>query len=115
QLRGRVGRGTEQSYCFLLGKPATKEGKERLRIFCEMDSGFDLAEADLKLRGPGEVSGFKQAGFDDPHAADWVHDGRLLHRARQRAVSILEDDPELADAGWDVLRSRIHSYSDLAL
>lgn len=115
QLRGRVGRSSIQSYCFLLGKPGTKEGKERLRIFCEMDSGFDLAEADLQLRGPGEVSGFRQAGFDDPHAAAWVHDSRLIHRARNRATEILREDPELADPGWDVLRPRILDYRALAL
>ena len=115
QLRGRVGRGSDQSYCFLLGKPGTKEGKERLRIFCEMESGFDLAEADLQLRGPGEVSGFRQAGFDDPNAALWVNDGRLLHRARCRADAILADDPELADEGWARLRPRILEYANVAL
>jgi ATP-dependent DNA helicase RecG len=115
QLRGRVGRGSAQSYCFLIGKPATKEGKERLRIFCETESGFDLAEADLKLRGPGEVSGFKQAGFDDPHAADWVHDARLLQRARNCAAEILEQDPEMASPDWKAIRHRILAYGDLAL
>ncbi len=115
QLRGRVGRGSDQSYCFLLGKPGTPEGKERLRIFCEMDSGFDLAEADLKLRGPGEVSGFKQSGFDDGHATSWIQDSRLLNRARQCAAQALERDPALSDGRWDVLRSRIMTFSDLAL
>jgi len=115
QLRGRVGRGADQSYCFLLGNPTTKEGRERLRIFCEMDSGFDLAEADLKLRGPGEVSGFRQSGFDDPHAAAWIHDGRLIHRARERALALLAKDPELPGEDWDLLRPRILAYGDLAL
>lgn len=115
QLRGRVGRGKEQSYCFLMGKPTTKEGQERITIFCEMSSGFDLAEADLRLRGPGEVTGFRQAGFDDPHAAVWATDGRLLDRTRRRAERILEGDPNLADAGWDRLRGRILAMEDLAL
>lgn len=115
QLRGRVGRGERQSYCFLLGKPATKEGRERLRIFCETESGFDLAEADLQLRGPGEVRGFKQSGFDDPNTTAWLQDSRLLHRARTRAAAALDVDPELADVGWAVLRPRILEYAELAL
>jgi ATP-dependent DNA helicase RecG len=114
QLRGRVGRGERQAYCFLLGKPATPEGRERLRIFCETESGFDLAEADLALRGPGEVGGFRQSGFDDAHTMAWIQDGRLLHRARTRAEEILASDPELADRAWDGLRPSIMAYSDLA-
>lgn len=115
QLRGRVGRGADQSYCFLLGTPATREGRERLRIFCELESGFALAEADLALRGPGEVSGFRQSGFDDAHAAEWIQDGRLIHRARERAGAILAADPELADAAWDIARRRILQYTEIAL
>lgn len=115
QLRGRVGRGAEQSFCFLLGKPTTKEGQERITIFCETSSGFDLAEADLRLRGPGEVTGFRQAGFDDPHAAIWATDGRLLDRTRRRAEIILDADPELGDEGWAHLRDRILAMEDLAL
>lgn len=115
QLRGRVGRGTEQSYCFLMGKPATPEGRERIRIFCETSSGFDLAEADLRLRGPGEVTGYRQAGFDDPNAAVWATDGRLLDRTRRRAEAILEEDPDLEHAGWARLRERIFALEDLAL
>lgn len=115
QLRGRVGRGTEQSYCFLMGKPSTKEGQERINIFCETSSGFDLAEADLRLRGPGEVTGYRQAGFDDPHAAVWATDGRLLDRTRRCAECILSDDPNLDDVGWERLRGQILAMEDLAL
>ena len=115
QLRGRVGRGEEQSYCFLLGKPATKEGQERIQIFCETGSGFDLAEADLRLRGPGEVTGYRQAGFDDEHAAAWVGDARLLDRTRRRAEAILAADPALRHADWDHLRDRIAAYRDLII
>jgi len=115
QLRGRVGRGAEQSYCFLMGKPSTKEGQERLTIFCETSSGFDLAEADLRLRGPGEVTGYRQAGFDDPHATVWATDGRLLDRTRRRAEAILAEDPDLAQTGWERLRGRIVDMEALAL
>jgi len=115
QLRGRVGRGAVQSFCFLLGKPSTKEGRERIKIFCETSSGFDLAEADLRLRGPGEVTGFRQAGFDDAHAAAWVGDGRLLDRTRRCAEAILAEDPDLDSPDWALLRGRIWAYADLAI
>lgn len=115
QLRGRVGRGDAQAYCFLLGKPATQDGQERLRVFCETTCGFALAEADLRLRGPGEVSGFRQAGFDDPQATAWVGDSRLLDRTRRCAEAILGADPDLRDPGWDHLRDRIAVYRDLVI
>ena len=96
QLRGRVGRGDKQSYCFLLGKPTTKDGKKRLDILCEHTSGFDIAEADLKLRGPGEFFGARQAGLSDLRAADLIRDTRLLDRARRDTQEILNADPGLA-------------------
>ena len=95
QLRGRVGRGSEQSYCFLLGKPKTREGVERLRILCEKSSGFDIAEEDLRMRGPGEFQGVRQAGLSELRVADLVHDVRLLDGARRDAQQLLLDDPSL--------------------
>lgn len=85
QLRGRVGRGPDPSYCFLLGSPKTTEGRERLEIMCSHESGFDIAEADLRLRGPGEVFGERQAGISDLRLADLLVDGRLLDLARREA------------------------------
>lgn len=95
QLRGRVGRGTAQSYCFLLGTPTTEDGKRRLRILCETSNGFDIAEEDLKLRGPGELYGVRQAGLSDLRVADLLRDVRLLDLARRDAQSILDCDPRL--------------------
>ena len=95
QLRGRVGRGPAQSFCFLLGKPATPEGKRRVEILCESSSGFDIAEADLEMRGPGEFQGLRQAGLSDLRVADLVRDVRLLDAARRDAMAILKDDPAL--------------------
>jgi len=95
QLRGRVGRGSASSRCVLLGKLSTPEAKERVRILCETNSGFDIAEADLALRGPGEVSGFRQAGLSDFRVADLIRDVRLLDRARRDAQTVLSEDPEL--------------------
>jgi ATP-dependent DNA helicase RecG len=96
QLRGRVGRGREQAWCFLVGEPKTEDGKRRLEVMCSTNSGFDIAEEDLKLRGPGEFTGVRQAGLSDLRAADLLRDARLLDRARKDAQSILEKDPSLA-------------------
>ncbi|HOE66451.1 MAG TPA: ATP-dependent DNA helicase RecG [Candidatus Hydrogenedentes bacterium] len=97
QLRGRVGRGAQESHCFLLGKPKTDEGKQRLDIFCSTTNGFEIAEADLTMRGPGEFYGIKQAGLSDLRAADLLRDVRLLDKARHDAQTILARDPLLAD------------------
>ncbi|MFO7974371.1 MAG: ATP-dependent DNA helicase RecG [Candidatus Hydrogenedentota bacterium] len=96
QLRGRVGRGSEPSHCFLLGKHKTPEGKKRVEIMCTTNSGFVIAEADLELRGPGEFRGVRQSGMSDLRVADLLRDVRLLDRARREAESILERDPLLS-------------------
>jgi ATP-dependent DNA helicase RecG len=98
QLRGRVGRGAEQSHCFLLGAPRTEDGKRRLEVLCQCNSGFDIAEEDLLLRGPGEFYGVRQAGLSDLRVADLIRDARLLDRARRDAQSLLDADPGLAHA-----------------
>ncbi len=95
QLRGRVGRGAEQSYCFLVGAPRTQEGKQRMDILCEHTSGFDIAEQDLLMRGPGEFYGVRQAGLSDLRVADLIRDVRLLDHARRDAQEILTRDPSL--------------------
>ncbi len=97
QLRGRVGRGPDQSYCFLLGTPKTPEGKRRIEILCKTNSGFDVAEEDLTLRGPGEFHGVRQAGLTDLRVADLIRDARLLDRARRDAQHILQEDPALRE------------------
>lgn len=90
QLRGRVGRGGRQGYCFLLGKPATPEGRRRVEVLCRTASGFDIAEEDLKLRGPGEVLGTRQAGIADLRVADLIRDARILDAARRDAAALLD-------------------------
>lgn len=96
QLRGRVGRGAEQSYCFLLGTPKTDDGKKRVEVLCATNSGFDIAEEDLKLRGPGEFYGVRQAGLSDLRVADLIRDVRWLDHARRDAQEILDADPTLS-------------------
>ncbi|MCX5769128.1 MAG: ATP-dependent DNA helicase RecG [Candidatus Hydrogenedentes bacterium] len=106
QLRGRVGRGNVQSYCFLLGMPKTEDGARRLDIMCKTSSGFEIAEEDLKLRGPGEFYGVRQAGLSDLRAADLIRDVRLLDHARRDAQDILKRDPALAQPQHALLAQR---------
>ncbi len=95
QLRGRVGRGSEASHCFLLGKAKTDDGRKRVEIMCATTNGFEIAEADLELRGPGEFQGLRQAGMGDLRVADLLRDARLLDAARREAEEILKGDPQL--------------------
>ncbi|WP_461255166.1 ATP-dependent DNA helicase RecG [Treponema sp. R80B11-R83G3] len=96
QLRGRVGRGEEQSYCFLVfSDDLTPEGKTRLKVMLENNDGFVIAEEDLKLRGPGQIAGTEQSGYLFLGIADPIRDMEILERARNDVFSILENDPDL--------------------
>lgn len=89
QLRGRVGRGSVQSHCFLVGKPKTNDGKRRIEALCSTTDGFVIAEEDLKIRGAGEFFGTRQSGESDLRVADLVRDVRLLDKARADAEEFL--------------------------
>jgi ATP-dependent DNA helicase RecG len=96
QLRGRVGRGAEQSFCILMtGYKLSSEGRERIQTMVRTNDGFEIAEADLKLRGPGDIEGTRQSGILDLKIADLAKDGRILQTAREVAVKILEEDAKL--------------------
>ncbi|MDR1575167.1 MAG: ATP-dependent DNA helicase RecG [Treponema sp.] len=96
QLRGRVGRGGDQSYCFLVySDELTEDGKARLKVMLENTDGFVIAEEDLKLRGPGQIAGIEQSGYLDLGIANPVRDAEALARARTDAFAILEMDPGL--------------------
>lgn len=96
QLRGRVGRGGEQSYCILMtGDEVSNEGKQRIRTMVATNDGFRIAEADLKLRGPGDLAGTQQSGIVDLKIADITRDAAVLEQARQEAMKLLKADPEL--------------------
>ncbi|MFK7807145.1 MAG: ATP-dependent DNA helicase RecG [Saprospiraceae bacterium] len=95
QLRGRVGRGAEQSYCILMSSfKLSKEGKERINTMVRTNDGFQIAEADLKLRGPGSIEGTQQSGILNFRIAELGRDGAILQTAREIAARILDDDPE---------------------
>ncbi len=96
QLRGRVGRGAEQSYCILMsGFKLTKEARERIQTMVRTNNGFEIAEADLRLRGPGNIQGTQQSGVLNFRIADLARDGRILQTAREIAARILDKDPKL--------------------
>ncbi len=97
QLRGRVGRGADKSYCILVtGYKLSKESKERIDMMCSTNDGFELAEADLKMRGPGDFEGTRQSGLAiDLHIANLGKDSPILEDARNAAIDILTEDPTL--------------------
>ena len=96
QLRGRVGRGAEQSYCILMsGKKVSDNGKERLKRMVETSDGFKISEVDLRLRGSGDMMGTRQSGALQFKIADLVKDGDILEYSRDVALRLLEDDESL--------------------
>lgn len=112
QLRGRVGRGGEQSYCILMsGHKLSKEGKERLSTMVRTNDGFEIAEVDLRLRGPGDISGTQQSGVLDLKIADIAHDQALLAAARQTVIDIFKKDPSLQLAENQLLLKYLNSKS----
>ncbi|WP_432613167.1 ATP-dependent DNA helicase RecG [Halobacillus litoralis] len=109
QLRGRVGRGADQSYCILMGDPKGEVGKERMRIMTETNDGFELSEQDLKLRGPGDFFGKKQSGLPEFRVGDMVHDYRALETARKDAAEMIMDDVLEQDERYQPLKELVYS------
>lgn len=109
QLRGRVGRGAEQSFCILVtGHKLTKETSKRIDIMCETNDGFQIAEADLKLRGPGDLEGTQQSGIAfDLKIADIARDGQIVQLAREEAQKIIDDDPTCSKHEYRILWDRL--------
>lgn len=111
QLRGRIGRGSRQSYCILLpDSKVSKEGKFRLEKMVETNDGFEIAEADLKLRGPGDFLGTKQSGLPDFKVADIIEDQHILKVAKDKAWEIMEEDPEMEKAEHQALKEEFMPY-----
>ncbi|MCL0052678.1 DNA helicase RecG, partial [Peptococcaceae bacterium] len=97
QLRGRVGRGTNQSYCILVCDPKSKESRMRINAFVNTSDGFELAEQDLRLRGPGEFLGTKQSGIPKFKIADIIRDQKALIVAKKEAELMLENKGTLSN------------------
>ena len=110
QLRGRVGRGAEQSFCILMTSfKLSADGRERIQTMVQTNDGFVIAEADLRLRGPGNIEGTQQSGMLRFLIADLARDGQILTAAREIATRILENDPALAAPEHARLRQHLAS------
>ena len=109
QLRGRVGRGAEQSYCILVtNNKLADDTRKRIDIMCDTNDGFRIAEADLKLRGPGDLEGTQQSGMAfDLKIADIARDGQIVQMARDEAQAIIDDDPTCEKERYALLWNRL--------
>ena len=109
QLRGRVGRGSEKSYCVLMtGHKLSKESKHRIELMCATENGFELAEEDMKMRGPGDLEGTQQSGLPiSLNIASLAKDGLILNAARMAAEAVLDGDPTLASDRNQLLRQEL--------
>lgn len=111
QLRGRVGRGAEQSFCILMSSfKLSADGKERIQTMCRTNDGFEIAEADLRLRGPGNIEGTQQSGIMSLRIADLMKDNKILVTARELAMRILENDPKLEKEHHQSLKVYLAKY-----
>jgi ATP-dependent DNA helicase RecG len=109
QLRGRVGRGSEKSYCILMtGDKLSKESRRRIELMCATENGFELAEEDLKMRGPGDLEGTQQSGLPiSLSIASLAKDGMILSDARNYASTVLEKDPSLSSPENECLKNEL--------
>jgi ATP-dependent DNA helicase RecG len=113
QLRGRVGRGADQSYCILVtSSKLGNDSRLRIRTMCDTNDGFEIAEVDLNLRGPGDVEGIRQSGMLDLMLSDIAKDKSIVLQARDQAIRILKEDPHLAHAVNHIVRDRLQSILD---
>jgi ATP-dependent DNA helicase RecG len=109
QLRGRVGRGSTQSYCLLIGDPKTEEGIARLQIMSQTTDGFLIAEEDLKLRGPGDFYGTRQSGLQSLPFLDILRDVPVLKEAREEAFALLSSDPNMMHPEHAALKESVRA------
>ena len=106
-LRGRIGRGSGQSYCLLFGNPKTNEARERLKIMTKTCDGFKIAEMDFKLRGLGEFFGTRQHGLPELKISDLIRDFPILKQARADAFEIVSQDPHLTLETHQKIRKKV--------
>ncbi len=109
QLRGRIGRGQEKSYCFLMANPKSDDSRARIKAMLDTADGFKIAEMDLKIRGPGDVCGVRQSGLPNFRVADIIKDEKILLEARKAALELIESDYNHADNIWQSQRQKIKS------
>jgi len=112
QLRGRVGRGADQSYCVLMSSfKLSADARVRLDTMVRTNNGFEIADIDLKLRGPGDLMGTQQSGVLDLKIADLGKDGAILQLARDKAYQVLDKDPKLTNQENQLLKEKLTSLT----
>lgn len=114
QLRGRVGRGAHQSYCVMFEGAGGEVSRERLKILCRTNDGFEISEEDLRLRGPGDFFGSRQHGLPELHIASLARDMQVLNLAQEAAEKVLQDDQDLVKPQNTALKQRIEELFTLA-
>ena len=107
QLRGRVGRGKKKSYCILVSSATARNTRERMKVLCQTNDGFQISEQDLRQRGPGDFFGTDQSGFVDLKIANLIGDVKVLELASRTAKKILAEDPELSDRKNYLLKKNV--------
>jgi ATP-dependent DNA helicase RecG len=112
QLRGRVGRGQYQSWCYLIASPKSEDGVRRIQAMTRTNNGFELAEIDLEIRGPGEFFGTRQSGLPEFRIADIIKDAALLEAAKSEAEKIVTIAPDLTQADHRLVESLVEKNWD---
>ena len=110
QLRGRVGRGSDQSYCILVNTAPDGVSRERLEILKHSNDGFEIAAKDLELRGPGDLFGIRQSGLIDFRIGDVFTDAKILQAASEAADRIIEESDGLSDIKYRALQEKLQRY-----
>ena len=110
QLRGRVGRGEHRSFCYLVTAPKSKEGYERMKVMTRTNDGFEIAEADLRIRGPGEFFGTRQSGLPNLRIANLIQDSALLEAAKTEASQLAQADPRLQKPEHQLLKHTLRAH-----
>jgi len=110
QLRGRVGRGADQSYCLLMtGYKLSKNAKERIQTMCNTNNGFEIAEVDMRLRGHGDIQGTQQSGVSDFKLISLIFDQAIIETARHLALLILDEDPDLSQPNHQLIKAHLQN------
>lgn len=110
QLRGRVGRGSDKSFCYLVATPRTDEAYRRIQVMVRSNNGFEIAEEDLNIRGPGEFFGTRQSGIPKFKIANIISDAELLETAKKEAMLLIKDDPRLNDPEHQLMKQMLNAH-----
>ncbi len=110
QLRGRVGRGSDKSFCYLVATPKTDDAYKRIQVMVRSNNGFEIAEEDLNIRGPGEFFGTRQSGIPNFKIANIISDAALLETAKKEAMQLVKDDPRLNDPAHQLMKQMLNAH-----